>query len=234
MFRTHRLEIELVPVCLTRWLPCLPSSSSPEARPSPAVLCGTLAAMSGHDHQTKQSISSESSNDPATLAYMAADFSDRDHDPPRPVLPNGSYLSSTRSEYAPSDRSPHPTRASTLGSPYDLDQRPPRMDDRPHARSEDLNHSAPWPAGDPSSADRMLSQSPVAPFRSGSRPGTPGSSSNHHHPPASSSDHSERSPSRPRSAHSDSSLNSDPPTPGGSQRGGASTTTHTSASVAST
>ena len=192
--------------------------------------------MSGPDHQNKQSISSQSSNDSATLAYMSADRdTDHDYDAPRSALLNGSHPSFTRPHFLSSDRGAIPTRANTLDSPHDLDQRPHRpLDDRPHARSEDLNHTSHWVSNDPQAYERGLSQSPAAPFRGGSRPGTPGSSSNHHHPPASSSDHSERPPSRARSTHSDSSLQSDPPTPGGSQRGGASTTTHTSSSVVST
>ena len=221
-------------------IPCL-LSLSPSPSPSPsllltyarpllAVVSGPASAMSGLDSH-KHSLDSQSSNDSATLAYTAFDS---DHDHPRSALLNGTHPSSTRPEFLGTDRSALPTRAATLDSPHDRDQRPPRMDDRPHARSEDLNHSsAAWGANDAQTFDRGLSQSPAPPFRGGSRPGTPGSSSNHHHPP-SSSDHSERPPSRARSVHSDSSLNSDPPTPGGSQRGGASTTTHTSSSVAST
>lgn len=188
--------------------------------------------MSGHDHQNKQlSISSQSSNDSSNLAYIAFDQDlDHDHDPLRSTLPNGSHPPS-RAESHASDRS-LPVRANTLGTPHDLDQRKPRADDHPHARSEDLNHSSSWNSSDPQSADR-LSQSPAYPFLAGSRPGTPGSS-NHHPQPQSSSDHSESSRSRPRSVHSDSSLNSDPSTPGGSQPGGTSTTHTSTTSVAST
>ena len=192
--------------------------------------------MSGPDHQKQQlSISSQSSSgDSATLAYMAmASDPDSDHDldPPRTAQANGFPSSSPRSEYPASDRNPVPARAATLGTPHDLDQRQPRTDDRPHARSEDLNHSSSWASNDPSFTDRALSQSPAPPFMGSSRPGTPGSSSNHHPAP---SDHSESSRSRRQSVYSDSSLNSDPSTPGGSQPGGGSTTTHTSTSVAST
>ncbi|KAH9935931.1 RhoGAP-domain-containing protein [Epithele typhae] len=138
---------------------------------------------------------------------------------------------SNRSDFPPTDRNGPPTRAVTLDSPHDRDQRPPRPgDDRPHARSEDLNHSSSWNGHDPQSMNRAMSQSPAPPFRGGSRPGTPGNSQPH---PPSSSDHGEPSRPRSRSANSDSSVASDPPTPGGSQRG-ASTTTHTSSSVAST
>ncbi|KAI0693199.1 RhoGAP-domain-containing protein [Cerioporus squamosus] len=163
---------------------------------------------------------------------MASDQdSDHDHDPPRSAAPNGAHPSSPRTEPQSSDRAHLPTRASTLGSTHDLDQRKPRADDHPHARSEDLNHSSSWAPSDSQVAERGLSQSPAPPFFASSRPGTPGAS-NHYHPP-SSSDHSDSSRSRPRSVHSDSSLNSDSSTPGGSQVGGTSTT-HTSTSVAST
>ncbi|KAI0741918.1 hypothetical protein C8Q80DRAFT_165062 [Daedaleopsis nitida] len=186
--------------------------------------------MSGHDYQNKQlSVSPPSPND-STLAYMAmaSDHeSDHDHDLPRSALLNGVHPSSPRVESHASDRTLLPIRAATLDSPHDLDQRKPRTDEYPHARSEDLNHSSSWNSADPQFTDRVLSQSPAPPFRAASRPSTPGSS-NHHH-----SDYS-GSPRRPRSAHSDSSLNSDPSTPGGSQPGGTSTTHTSTTSVAST
>ncbi|KAL7280774.1 hypothetical protein ACG7TL_005718 [Trametes sanguinea] len=190
--------------------------------------------MSGpvdYDRQHKQlsSVSSQSSNDSATLAYMASDpDSDHDRDPP-----NGARPPSPRTDSHSSDRTHVPTRASTLGSPHDLDQqRKPRADDHPHARSEDLNHTTTWSRSDLHPSDHALSQSPAPPFLAGSRPGTPGSSS--HHNPPSPSDHSGPSRSRPRSVHSDSSLYSDSSTPGGSQPGGTSTTHTSSTSVAST
>ena len=224
------------PSAIPSGYPCpLPAPRRPPSvhQPYPS---GVVAAMSGLDHQKQQlSISSQSSNDSATLAYMAmASDPDSDHDldPPRTAQANGFPSSSPRSEYPASDRNPVPARAATLGTPHDLDQRQPRTDDRPHARSEDLNHSSSWAPSDPQLADRALSQSPAPPFYASSRPGTPGTSNHYHHPP-SSSDHSEPSRSRPRSVHSDSSLNSDSSTPGGSQVGGTSTT-HTSTSVAST
>lgn len=197
--------------------------------------------MSGPDHQKQHlslsSQSSSTSSDSATLVYiaMASDQgSDHDLDPPPTAQFNGGPSSSPRSDLHPPDRNV-PVRAVTLGTPHDLDQRPPvRGDDRPHARSEDLNHSSSWGAHDPSFTDRAHTQSPSPAYMASSRPGTPGSSSTHQALPPSSSDHSESSRSRPRSVHSDSSLGSDPPTPGGSQLGGASTTTHTSNSVAST
>ena len=195
--------------------------------------------MSGYDHQKQQnSISSQSSSgDSATLAYMAMASDqdvDRDLDHPHTAQPNGAPSSSSRPEPHPSDRTPVPVRAATLGTPHDLDQRPLRVDDRPHARSEDLNHSSSWAANDPSFTDRALSQSPAPPYMVSSRPGTPGSSTYHQSQPQSSSDSFEPSRSRPRSVHSVSSLNSDPSTPVGSQPGGGSTTTHTSASVSPT
>lgn len=193
--------------------------------------------MSGpveHDRQHKPlaSVSSQSSNDSATLAYMASDpDSDHDHDLPRPSFSNGAHPPSPRLDSHGSDRAHLPTRASTVGTPHDLDQRKPKADDHPHARSEDLNHSTNWSRNDLQASDHALSQSPAPAFLAASRPGTPGSS--HYHNPSSPSDHSESHRRRPRSAHSDSSLNSDSSTPGGSQVGGTSTT-HTSTSVAST
>ena len=224
------------------WFPSAIPSGYPRPLPAPRrppsvrqpYPSGVVAAMSGLDHQKQQlSISSQSSNDSATLAYMASDQdSDHDLDPPRSAAPNGVHSSSPRTESQPQDRAHLPTRASTLGSTLDLDQRRARADEYPHARSEDLNHSSSWAPSDPQLADRALSQSPAPPFYASSRPGTPGTSNHYPHPP-SSSDHSESSRSRPRSVHSDSSLNSDSSTPGGSQVGGTSTT-HTSTSVAST
>ncbi|TBU30656.1 RhoGAP-domain-containing protein [Dichomitus squalens] len=168
------------------------------------------------------------------MAIASDPDSDHDLDPPPTAHANGFSSSSPRPEHYASDRTPVPVKAATLGTPYDLDQRQPRTDDRPHARSEDLNHSSSWASNDPSFTDRALSQSPAPPFMASSRPGTPGSSSNHHPLPPSSSDHSESSRSRRQSMHSDSSLGSESSTPGGSQLGGGSTTTHTSTSVAST
>ncbi|KAI0641959.1 RhoGAP-domain-containing protein [Trametes meyenii] len=134
---------------------------------------------------------------------MASDpDSDHDHDLPKPSYPNGAHPASLRADSHASDRTYVPTRASTVSSPHDLDQKKPRADDHPHARSEDLNHSSSWARSDQQHPDHVLSQSPAPPFLVGSRPGTPGSS--HYHNPPSPSDHSEPSRSRPRSVHSDS------------------------------
>ncbi|KAI0328665.1 RhoGAP-domain-containing protein [Cubamyces sp. BRFM 1775] len=164
---------------------------------------------------------------------MASDpDSDHDHDLLPPSLSNGAHPPSPRTDSHASDRTHVPTRASTVSSPHDLDQRKPRADDQPHARSEDLNHTSSWARSDLQNSDHALSQSPAPPFLAGSRPGTPGSS--HNHNPPSPSDHSGPSRSRPRSVHSDSSLYSDSSTPGGSQPGGTSTTHTSTTSVAST
>ncbi|PCH44221.1 RhoGAP-domain-containing protein [Wolfiporia cocos MD-104 SS10] len=129
----------------------------------------------------------------------------------------------------PPERAYLPHRASTLSSPHNPDQRKPTLDDYPHARSEDLNHSSSRTLGDYSPSDRSPSRSQT--FLTASRPTTPGSSNNHN--PSSSSDYSLAPRTRSGSVHSDSSLQSDGSTPGGSGAAGTSTT-HTSTSIAST
>ncbi|OBZ74015.1 hypothetical protein A0H81_06061 [Grifola frondosa] len=102
--------------------------------------------MSGsvdQDRQLKQlSISSQSSGDSATLAYMASDQdSDHDHDRRPPSPPRVSSSASPPANNRPLERPNAPHRASTVGSPRDLDQKRAKSDDHPHARSEDLNHT---------------------------------------------------------------------------------------------
>ncbi|KAI0954059.1 hypothetical protein AcW1_006672 [Taiwanofungus camphoratus] len=186
------------------------------------------SADQGRQHK-QVSVDSLSSGDPSALAYMAPDsdsFQAREQPPTSPR--NGTLPSSATSSSYPQERANLPHRASTVSTPHNLDQRKPKGDDHPHTRSEDLNHYSSRNMSDLGASDPPPPRSQT--FLTASRPTTPASTSNHNQ---SSSDHSETSKTRPGSVHSESSLHSESSTPGGSAPAGTSTT-HTSASIAST
>lgn len=176
---------------------------------------------------------SQSSGDSSVLAYMASDPDPHSVDENRPFSPPND-LSTTQSSSINASQFPErtniPTRASTVSSPHDHDQRKARSDEPPHARSEDLNHTTVRNMDD-------LHISDQSPFRAqqflsaNSRPTTPASGSTTLVQPP--SDPSASFVNRPSSAHSDSSAYSDASAGGGSAPAGTSTT-HTSASIAST
>lgn len=176
---------------------------------------------------------SHPSEAPSALAYMASDFpplQPRDQSPassPR----NASFLTSPTANSQPPERVRMPHRASTVSTPYHVDQqRKSSHDDYPHARSEDLNHSGSSSrtlSSDPASSDPYSTRS--GGYLTASRPTTPGTSNSNNQ---SSSDRSDDGKGRPGSAHSDSSLHSSGSAPGGS--GAGTSTTHTSTSASST
>ena len=183
----------------------------------------------GRQHRPSDS---QPSADTSVLAYMASDSDSRIIDEPRSQSPqNDSSLAqaSSTSTIQFTERPNVPHRASTVSSPYDHDQRKPRTDEPPHARSEDLNHTTVRNMDDLHISDQ--------PFRAqqflsaNSRPTTPANGSTTLAQPP--SDPSASYANRPSSAHSDSSAYSDASAGGGSAPAGTSTT-HTSASIAST
>ncbi|KZT10069.1 RhoGAP-domain-containing protein [Laetiporus sulphureus 93-53] len=180
--------------------------------------------MSGPADQGRQfQGGSQPSGDPAAPAYM--DLDSESYEQLAASQNNSGLPPSPLSRSHSPDRS-KPHRASTVSSPHNQDQRRPRGDDHLHAHSEDLNHYSSRTPDDVAASDQPSSRSQT--LLTASRPTTPSSSSNN-----ASSEHSHSSKPRRGSIHSDSSLHSDSSIPDGSAPVGTSTT-HTSASVAST
>ncbi|CCM02430.1 uncharacterized protein FIBRA_04529 [Fibroporia radiculosa] len=188
-----------------------------------------MSNFADHAPQSKQiSGDSHSPTDPSTPAYMASDLDLTKSREPISTSPrNGIFPISQSSSSHLSERVNLPHRSSTLSSPHSIDQRRPKSDDPPHARSEDLNHSMVRVHNDLTPSDPQPSRSQT--FLTASRPTTPASTSNN----PSWSDHSDNSKGRPGSVHSESSLLTDASAPSGSAPTGTSTT-HTNASITST
>lgn len=181
--------------------------------------------MSNSADQVRQKKLSSSPPSQSALAYMTEDVDGHRLQSQIPKSPRSGPMSapSGHSGYLP-DRPNFPTRASTVGSPHDLDPKKPKTFDLHHARSEDLNHgNSSWG----NDLEVLSSVSPRPAFLTASRPTTPGGSNNSAYP--SYSDHLDQYRRRPPSVASISSGDSSTNDTGPATT--APSTTHTSAST---
>lgn len=163
----------------------------------------------------------------SALAYMSED-PDVYHDPHPSSLPRNGPMSAPPSNgNHVLERPSFPTRASTVSSPHDLDQKRPKPSDHPHARSEDLNHTTYISTNDVYHSESFSKQG----FLTASRPSTPAGSNNHTH--ASTSDPTDLSRRRPPSVASLGSTQSDSSANDGDAVTAATSTNHTSTSLSS-